>query len=87
MDRTSELKGLSSQDPMKSEQDQAIGDNEFRDLQMQLYDISQMKFNGVSLFANYRSDRNDEVDDSTPAIFSAENQVLDLDHSHSLYKL
>ena len=85
VDRMSELKGLSSQDPMKSEQDQASYDNEFRDLQMQLYDISQMKFNGVSLFANYRSDRNDEVDDSIPAIFSAENQVLDLDHSLTVH--
>ena len=52
VDRMSELKGLASQDPMKSEQDQASYDNEFRDLQMQLYDIANMKFNGVSLFAN-----------------------------------
>jgi flagellin len=85
VDRMSELKGLSSQDPMKSEQDQASYDNEFRDLQMQLYDISQMKFNGVSLFANYRSDRNDEVDNSRPAVFKAEDQVLDLDHSLTVH--
>jgi flagellin len=85
VDRMSELKGLSSQDPMKSEQDQASYDNEFRDLQMQLYDISQMKFNGVSLFANYRSDRNDEVDNSTPAVFKAENQDLGLDHSLTVH--
>src|SRR5210317_667774 len=55
IDRMSELKGLSSQDPMKSEQDRASYNNEFKDLQMQLYDISQMKFNGVSIFANHRT--------------------------------
>ena len=52
IDRMSELKGLASQDPMKSSQDQASYNNEFKDLQTQLYDISQMKFNGVNLFAN-----------------------------------
>ena len=52
VDRMSELKGLASQDPMKSDQDRASYNNEFKDLQTQLYDISQMKFNGVSLFAN-----------------------------------
>src|SRR6056300_616213 len=79
VDRMSELKGLASQDPMKSEQDQASYDNEFRDLQMQLYDISQMKFNGVSLFANFASDSKDEVDNSKPAVFDAEEQDLGLD--------
>ena len=47
VDRMSELKGLASQDPMKSDQDRASYNNEFKDLQAQLYDISQMKFNGV----------------------------------------
>jgi flagellin len=49
----SELKGLGSQDPMKSSQDIESYNLEFRDLQRQLYDMSQMTFNGVSLFANY----------------------------------
>jgi len=53
VDRMSELKGLASQDPMKSEMDKVSYDNEFKDLQVQLYAISQMKFNGVSLFARY----------------------------------
>ena len=53
IDRMSELKGLASQDPMKSDQDKASYDNEFRDLQVQLYDIAVQKFNGVSLFANH----------------------------------
>jgi flagellin len=56
IDRMSELKGLSSQDPMKSDQDRASYNNEFKDLQAQLYDISQMKFNGVSLFAEHTND-------------------------------
>jgi flagellin len=44
--RMSELKGLGSQDIESY-------NLEFRDLQRQLYDMSQMTFNGVSLFANY----------------------------------
>ena len=51
--RMSELKGLGSQDPMKSSQDIESYNLEFRDLQRQLHDMSQMTFNGVSLFANY----------------------------------
>jgi flagellin len=85
VDRMSELKGLASQDPMKSEQDQASYDNEFRDLQMQLYDISQMKFNGVSLFANFASDNKDVADNSKPAVFDAEAQDLELDNSMTVY--
>ena len=53
VNRMSELKGMSSQDPMKSAQDIESYDNEFHDLQRQLYDISQMTFNGSSLFANF----------------------------------
>ena len=56
IDRMSELKGLSSQDPMKSQQDRASYNNEFKDLQAQLYDISKMKFNGVSLFAEHANE-------------------------------
>ncbi|MDA8824109.1 flagellin [Opitutales bacterium] len=51
VNRMAELKGMSSQDPMKSAQDIESYDNEFHDLQRQLYDISQMTFNGSSLFA------------------------------------
>ena len=52
VNRMAELKGMASQDPMKSSQDVESYDNEFHDLQRQLYDISQMTFNGSSLFAN-----------------------------------
>ena len=50
LDRMIELKGM-SQDMMKNDFDNATYDNEFRDLQIQLYDMTQQTFNGVSLFA------------------------------------
>ena len=40
-----ELKGMASQDPRKVSGFESY-DNEFHDLQRQLYDISQMTFNG-----------------------------------------
>jgi flagellin len=49
--RMAELKGMASQDPMKSAQDIESYDNEFADLQIQLHQISQQTFNGSSLFA------------------------------------
>ena len=51
VNRMNELKGLGTQDPMKSSQNIASYNNEFRDLQVQLYQMSQQTFNGVSLFA------------------------------------
>jgi len=84
IDRMSELKGLASQDPMKSEQDQASYDNEFRDLQMQLSDIADMKFNGVSLFANFASDGTDAAT-SDEAIFKGDKQSLSMDNSMTIY--
>ncbi|MDB3957770.1 flagellin [Opitutales bacterium] len=54
--RMSELKGYASQDPLKGEQDIASYDNEFKDLQLQLHAISQLDFNGTSLFARFVSD-------------------------------
>lgn len=53
LNRMNELKGLAAQDPMKSAQDIASYDNEFADLQVQLHQMSQQTFNGVSLFANF----------------------------------
>ena len=64
IDRMSELKGLSSSDPMKSDADIASYNNEFQDLQAQLHSIATQKFNGVSLFAQFT-----EKDGSTDAIF------------------
>jgi flagellin len=75
IDRMSELKGLSSQDPMKSEQDKATYNNEFRDLQVQLWDISQQKFNGVSLFADLASNNTTEEVTTNRTIFRGKDQL------------
>ena len=80
VDRMSELKGLSSQDPMKSDQDRASYNNEFKDLQAQLYDISKMKFNGVSLFAEHT-----EEDGSDQAVFGGKDQNATLDNTLTIY--
>ena len=48
-----ELKGMATQDPMKSSQDIESYNNEFVDLQKQIRDIAKTTFNGVSLFADY----------------------------------
>jgi flagellin len=80
IDRMSELKGLSSQDPMKSDQDRASYNNEFKDLQAQLYDISQMKFNGVSLFANTTKESG-----GIPAQFGGATQDSSLDNTLTIF--
>ena len=80
IDRMSELKGLSSQDPMKSDQDRASYNNEFKDLQAQLYDISQMKFSGVSLFANTT-----EESGGDPAQFGGASQDSGLDNTLTIF--
>ena len=67
LNRMNELKGLASQDPMKSSQDIASYDNEFRDLQVQLFQMTQQTFNGVSLFANYA------IDGTTESVFRTES--------------
>ena len=71
--RMAELKGMATQDPMKSSQDVASYNNEFVDLQKQLFDISKSTFNGVSLFANYATDSAGDVDTSTKAQFKGSN--------------
>jgi len=80
VDRMSELKGLASQDPMKSEQDRASYNNEFKDLQAQLYDIAKMKFNGVSLFAEHT-----EEDGTTQAVYGGKDQNATLDNTLTIY--
>ena len=80
IDRMSELKGLSSQDPMKSDQDRASYNNEFKDLQVQLHDISQMRFNGVSLFALYITEKGTEE-----ALFNGAEQSSQFDHTISIF--
>ena len=84
VDRMSELKGLASQDPMKSTQDRASYNNEFKDLQLQLHDISQMKFNGVSIFANHTTGESDETL-TTQILFNAQNTTRSNDNTMTIY--
>ena len=51
LSRMAELKSLSINDPIKSEQDIDSYNQEFQELQIQLYQLSKEKFNGTSLFA------------------------------------
>jgi flagellin len=84
--RMSELKGYASQDPLKSDSDIASYNNEFKDLQVQLYQISQMDFNGASLFALYRTDpTNPGETDDAEAIFGADKQHTLYDHTFDIY--
>ena len=76
----SELKGFAAQDPMKGEQDISKYNNEFKDLQLQLFNISEMTFNGVSLFANYVTAKG-----STEVLFNAQNQNLGRDNTISIF--
>ena len=77
LDRMSELKGLSSSDPMKSDADIASYNNEFKDLQAQLHSISQQKFNGVSLYAEHTTkDGDTDVVLSTTADYSQADNTL-----------
>ena len=85
--RMSELKGYATQDPLKSESDVASYNNEFKDLQVQLYQISQMDFNGASLFALYRTDPDNpgETDANNEAVFGGADQNALYDHTLDIY--
>jgi len=83
IDRMSELKGYSSQDLMKSENDRASYNNEFKDLQAQLYDISKMKFNGVSLFAEHTKE--DGADTTDQAVFGGDSDWTDTDNTLTIF--
>jgi len=79
--RMAELKGMATQDPMKSAQDIASYNNEFTDLQVQLHQISQQTFNGASLFASTTTSsggtqtvfRGTAIQDNTVSIFTSSN--------------
>ena len=83
--RMSELKGFASQDPMKGETDIASYNSEFKDLQKQLYEISQLDFNGMSLFANYVSDGQGGHISGNRATFNGSSQSLSEDHTIDIY--
>jgi flagellin len=84
VDRMSELKGLASQDPMKSAQDRASYNNEFKDLQVQLYNISQQGFNGMSLFANHTTNDSGNVT-TTEILFDAEDTSRSMDNTIEIF--
>ena len=57
VNRMIELKGLAD-DVMKNSSDKANYNREFQDLQVQLYDMNSVKFNGVTMFAQFSSNAN-----------------------------
>ena len=83
--RMAELKGMATQDPMKSAQDVSSYDNEFRDLQVQLYQISQQTFNGASLFANHITKDANPAVAANEALFGGATQSDQLDHTISIF--
>lgn len=74
---------------MKSDQDIASYNNEFKDLQLQLYNISQQKFNGVSLFANhtFKTSVDGQLDtaQSGEVRFNGKDQNTIYDHTISIH--
>jgi flagellin len=79
LNRMIELKGLSD-DVMKNASDTENYNREFKDLQMQIFDMASLKFNGVSLFATttLKSGGN-------PAVFDNLSQNLALDNTVSVF--
>jgi flagellin len=78
VDRMAELKAL-SQDVLKNSSDIANYNSEFRNLQVQLFQMGSQSFNGVSLFATVKSDGSTAVTFNTTgsghtvSIFTSEN--------------
>ena len=77
VNRMAELKGMATQDPMKSDQDVESYNNEFHDLQLQLHQIGQQTFNGASLFG----DRTERIG-GAPVVFKGTDQE---DHTIDIY--
>ena len=77
MNRMIELKGL-SQDVLKNTSDNDNYNREFRNLQVQLYEMSNLTFNGVSMFAS-------TTNLGADAVFNDMNQNLTLDNTMSIY--
>jgi flagellin len=82
--RMSELKGFASQDPMKGETDIASYNSEFKDLQYQLYQISQLDFNGMSLFAN-RTSNGQGGSTTTATQFNGKDSWVSTDHTLDIF--
>ena len=76
VDRMSELRSLYN-DVMKNESDLATYDREFKDLQVQIYELAQEKFNQVSLFARFT-----EKQGGVEGIFDGSSQM---DNTMNIY--
>ena len=74
-----ELKGLSD-DVMKNDSDSENYNREFKDLQMQIYDMAALKFNGVSMFATTTAKTG-----GAQAVFDNLNQSKSLDNTVSVF--
>ena len=70
---------------MKSAQDRASYNNEFQDLQVQLYDISTMEFNGVSCIRNITKAQTQQINTGMKQSSSAQNQEYDKDNTLTIY--
>ena len=77
LSRMVELKGLSD-DVMKNSSDIQNYNREFQDLQQQIYGMSEVKFNGVSMFATTATNGN-------AAVFNNLSQNLQLDNTVSVF--
>jgi len=84
VDRMSELKGL-SRDVMKNENDQKTYNREFKDLQVQLKDMINGTFNGVSLFAMHASDNGDGSVSITQGVFDIDGAQAHRDHTIDVF--
>ena len=78
LNRMIELKGLSD-DVMKNSSDIQNYNREFRDLQQQIYDMANLKFNGISMFANSNSEG------TQAGLFNNLTQNLGRDNTVSIY--
>ena len=79
LNRMIELKGLSD-DVMKNASDSENYNREFKDLQMQIYDMATLKFNGVSMFATTTLRAG-----GSQAVFDNLNQSKSLDNTVSVF--
>ena len=79
LNRMIELKGL-SEDVMKNASDSENYNREFKDLQMQIYDMATLKFNGVSMFATTTLKTG-----GSQAVFDNLNQSKSLDNTVSVF--
>ena len=74
IDRMSELKSLYN-DVIMSSADKENYDKEFRGLQVQLYNLSQVKYNGISLCARF-TEKNGSTDTLFEGTVSQSNKIM-----------